>query len=64
MAQYGINSVRGLTATSSSSVDRILQVRIPLGFWIIESTVNSDEHYPQGGLDYLVGHNADVRITV
>ena len=28
-------------------------MRIPLGFWIIESTVNADESYPQGGLDFL-----------
>jgi hypothetical protein len=64
MAQYGINSVRGLTAFFSSLVDRIPQVRIPLGFWIIESTVNSGESYPQGGLNYLVGHSADSRIAV
>lgn len=29
-------------------------VRIPVGFWIIESTVNTGETYPQGGLAYLV----------
>ncbi|EJD36695.1 glycoside hydrolase [Auricularia subglabra TFB-10046 SS5] len=28
-------------------------VRIPIGFWIIESTVNGDEFYPRGGLNYL-----------
>lgn len=28
-------------------------VRIPIGFWIIEETVNADETYPRGGLDYL-----------
>lgn len=28
-------------------------VRIPIGFWIIEDQVHSDEHYPQGGLDVL-----------
>jgi len=28
-------------------------VRIPIGFWIIESTVNSDEFYPRGGLAHL-----------
>ncbi|KAH7091868.1 glycoside hydrolase, partial [Auriculariales sp. MPI-PUGE-AT-0066] len=28
-------------------------VRIPVGFWIIESTVNSDEFYPRGGLNQL-----------
>ncbi|KAF8322686.1 glycoside hydrolase [Clavulina sp. PMI_390] len=31
----------------------INSVRIPLGFWIIESTVYANETYPQGGLDYL-----------
>lgn len=30
-----------------------LQVRIPIGFWIIEDQVHGDEHYPQGGLDSL-----------
>lgn len=28
-------------------------VRIPLGFWIIEDTVNDNEYYPRGGLDHL-----------
>ncbi|KZV86361.1 glycoside hydrolase [Exidia glandulosa HHB12029] len=28
-------------------------VRIPIGFWIIESTVNADETYPRGGLEFL-----------
>ncbi|KZV96513.1 glycoside hydrolase [Exidia glandulosa HHB12029] len=29
-------------------------VRIPIGFWIIEETVNRDnEYYPKGGLDHL-----------
>ncbi|KZV81656.1 glycoside hydrolase [Exidia glandulosa HHB12029] len=31
----------------------INSVRIPIGFWIIESTVNGDEFYPRGGLNYL-----------
>ncbi|KZV79249.1 glycoside hydrolase [Exidia glandulosa HHB12029] len=31
----------------------INSVRIPIGFWIIESTVLSNETYPRGGLNYL-----------
>lgn len=42
-------------------------VRIPLGFWIIEETVNSDEFYPRGGLDALrkiCGWFAEANMTV
>jgi len=43
-------------------------VRIPIGFWIIEETVNRDnEYYPRGGLDKLrrmCGWLADEGITV
>ncbi|KAH7096735.1 glycoside hydrolase superfamily [Auriculariales sp. MPI-PUGE-AT-0066] len=43
-------------------------VRIPLGFWIIEETVNRDnEYYPRGGLEKLrqmCGWFADAGITV
>lgn len=28
-------------------------IRIPLGYWIVESTVNSSEHFPKGGFAYL-----------
>ncbi|KAH6984851.1 glycoside hydrolase superfamily [Ilyonectria sp. MPI-CAGE-AT-0026] len=28
-------------------------VRIPLGYWLKESLVDSSEHFPKGGLDYL-----------
>ncbi|KAL8283122.1 hypothetical protein RQP46_005900 [Phenoliferia psychrophenolica] len=28
-------------------------VRIPLGYWIVESTVDSSEHLPKGGFAYL-----------
>lgn len=28
-------------------------LRIPVGFWIRESLVYDDEHYPRGGLPYL-----------
>jgi aryl-phospho-beta-D-glucosidase BglC (GH1 family) len=28
-------------------------VRIPVGYWMMESLVSSSEHFPQGGLKYL-----------
>ncbi|KAF8322689.1 glycoside hydrolase [Clavulina sp. PMI_390] len=46
------------TFITQSDVDLMVSyginsVRIPIGFWIIESTVNAGETYPQGGLAYL-----------
>ncbi|KAI0887934.1 glycoside hydrolase family 5 protein [Annulohypoxylon maeteangense] len=42
-------------------------VRIPVGYWIHEELVQSDEHFPQGGLSYLdrlVGWCADAGLYV
>lgn len=42
-------------------------VRIPVGYWILESIVDSSEHFPQGGekyLDQVVGWAKDAGLYV
>jgi aryl-phospho-beta-D-glucosidase BglC (GH1 family) len=28
-------------------------IRVPVGYWMMESIVYSSEHFPQGGIQYL-----------
>lgn len=42
-------------------------IRVPVGYWMVESLVTSSEHFPRGGLKYLdriVGWAADRNIYV
>lgn len=42
-------------------------VRIPIGYWMYAAIVDSSEHFPQGGIDYLdkvVGYASDTGIYV
>ncbi|KAH7118847.1 putative glucan endo-1,6-beta-glucosidase B [Dendryphion nanum] len=60
------------TWITTSDMDKIKEygintIRVPVGYWMVESLVTSDEYFPRGGLkflDRLVGWAADRGIYV